>query len=452
MHTVATVGICTLGCRVNQYESQAIAEELTAHGLIVRPFSEVCDVYIVNTCSVTAESGRKSRQMVRRAHTQNPDAAIFVTGCEAQRAPEALCAIEGVRYLCGNREKSGIVRAVLACLRNESVPSHEALSLQDAPFDSMRITSSTHTRAFVKIEDGCNGKCAYCIIPTLRGGVRSKPMEDVLAEVAGLAANGYREVVLTGIETSAYEYDLAELMAQVAKISGIARIRLGSLNPATLRPAFAEKIARIPQVMPHFHLSVQHGCNSVLHRMRRGYSVEQLQSGVQNLRRLMPQVQFSADIIVGFPGETDAEFEASYQVLQEIGFLHLHLFPYSIRPGTEAATMPNQIPESVKSERLKRLEALDVRSRRASIAPYLTPQAPALPVLFETFADGEAVGHTHHFMEVHVPSDVSLQGQILPVRLTGYTDGGVRGVLESALPKTENGTQKNRNQSKESEE
>lgn len=433
---LGTVGMYTLGCRVNQYESQAIAEALLRGGAVLGSFEEPCDIYILNTCAVTAESVRKSRQMLRRAHIENPAAAILVTGCAAQLEQERLTEIGGVCFVTGNREKLEVAREALRRLRagkeeasSASPVTFGSFSLAEAPFEPMRITGSDRARAYVKIEDGCNGKCAYCIIPKLRGRVRSKPLADVVEEVRTLGENGYREVVLTGIETSAYQYGLDNLLTMLCDLPAPDRIRLGSLNPAALRPAWVRRIAGLPLVMPHFHLSLQSGCDAVLQRMRRGYTTEVVRSAVRSLREAMPDVQLSADVIAGFPGETEEEFRQTEDFLREIGFLHLHVFPYSPRPGTEAAEMPDPVAEEVKSERVKRLTALDLSMRQLQIAPYLAPEADTLPVLFETHRDGVATGHTPNFIEVSVRTERDLRGELLPVKLQISTPEGAEGVL-----------------------
>ncbi len=419
---VPTAAILTLGCRVNQYESQAISQSLEARGILMQPPSAVCDFYIVNTCSVTAESGRKSRQMINRLHKQNPCAKILVTGCEAQRDARSLLETEGVDSVFSNRDKTAIVSRITALLRGatDAVPLFDAKTSLCAPYEPMRITASERTRAYVKIEDGCNGKCAYCIIPSLRGTVCSRPIEDTLNEIRTLAQNGYREVVLTGIETAAYQYGLGTLLCRVNEIEGIERIRLGSMDPAALTVDFIDTVSSLSHFMPHFHLSLQSGCDATLRRMRRRYSCAQVERSVVYLRKKMPDMMLSADVIVGFPGETDADFQATYDFLESLGLYSMHIFPYSKRPGTEAATMPNPIPKEVKIERAKRLEELAQRSFLAQVTPFLGRE---MFVLFEQCKGGYAYGHTENFIEVCVKTDVDLHNEILPVTLTEIADG-----------------------------
>ncbi len=408
-----TFAICTLGCRVNQYESQGIAEGLISLGYTQKDFSSPCDLYVINTCAVTQESSRKSRQMIHRAHKTAPQAAIMVTGCEAQRTQEELLTTPGVTYLCGNRSKTTIVERAKELLSDPTIlPSAVFPPLHG--YESMTITSSERTRAYVKIQDGCNSRCAYCIIPALRGKVCSRPLGETVCEIENLAKNGYREVVLTGIETGAYEFGLDNLLEQVNKIQGIERIRLGSMDPACFTSEWIRRVSSLEHVMPHFHLSLQSGCDETLKRMRRRYLTSQAELAINNLRQAMPKVMFTADVIVGFPGETDTEFQQTYDFIDRCGFVRLHIFPYSKRPGTAAAEMPCQIPSATKSERLQALTELKNKMRQRLIAPYL---GRSLPVLFEQWKNGIATGHTDNFLEVSVQTDTDLDNQIRLVQL-----------------------------------
>ncbi len=422
MTNAPKAAIYTLGCRVNQYESRSIAERLASFGVQICAWGDICDLYIVNTCAVTAQSGRKSRQMIRQAHHLNPAAAILVTGCEAQLAQKALLDMDGVVYVCGNANKMSVVDAALSILQGKSHAHCSFLPLDC--YEPMHITSSERTRAYVKIQDGCNGKCAYCIIPRLRGEVRSREMDDILAEIRGLAQNGYREVVLTGIETSAYQYDLADLMEQVNAIDGIARIRLGSMDPSAMRPSFIDRIASLSHVMPHFHLSLQSGCDATLARMRRRYNTAQVKEAICYIRQKMPNVQFTADIIVGFPGETEEEFDQTYRFLQSVHLSHIHIFPYSPRPMTEAAGMPDQISKEIKSARLAQLEGL-VRQMKAEILA--NEIGKTVPVLFEQCDGAYIYGHTENFLEVAVPFDTARDNEILDITFVDAKDGILHG-------------------------
>ena len=423
----ATAGIYTLGCKVNQYESEAIAEALEAAGITICPPTDLCSLYIINTCTVTAESDRKARQFIRRALGQNPEALILVTGCYAQVDPARIADISGVDYICGNREKMSVVNAALALLAQGSKndrPTVAVPSLDGAEFEAMRITRFGRTRAYVKIEDGCESRCAYCIIPRARGKIRSKPPAEVIAEVRALADAGCREVVLTGIETSAYgrdlgDYGLADLLCDLDRETGIGRIRLGSLDPSLIRDRFVDRIAPLPSIAPHFHLSLQSGADHVLNLMRRPYSAKMAREAVERLRAAFPILGLTTDVIVGFPQETEADFAETATFLREARFLDAHIFAYSRRPGTEAADLPGQIDEAVKHDRSARLIARQNDLHRALLDEAVAAALPA-PVLFETQQDGWAQGHTPAFYEVRVPADRDLRGLELPVRPIGH--------------------------------
>lgn len=426
--TEPTVGIYTLGCKVNQYESEAIAEELMRAGICVRPPSEACDAYIINTCTVTAESDRKARQFIRRAISKNPSAVVVVTGCLAQTAAESLLAIDGVDAVIGNHRKLGaaeeVLRRLSAC--TPLPPSIEVADISVSPFEPMCISSFGRTRAYIKIEDGCESRCTYCIIPNARGPIRSKPQKEVIDEVRTLTENGCREVVLTGIETASYGKDLVgtdlgSLLCEIDRIPGIGRVRLGSLDPSLIRPAFVERIATLSSLAPHFHLSLQSGSSRVLAAMKRKYNADMAMQAIALLRAHIPSVQFTTDIIVGFPGETEEDFEDTLRFVREAKFLNAHIFPYSKRKGTPAATMQGQIPEEEKKRRLHVLTDEVARIRHDLLQAEVRDK-PTVDVLFETQENGFAFGHTANFLEVAVSTDRSLHANILTVRLT-HTDG-----------------------------
>ena len=434
MNNRPTAGIYTLGCKVNQYESEAIAERLCEAGFSVLSPREKCDVYIINTCTVTAESDRKARQFIRRAIHQNPSAYILVTGCLSQIAPKTVAEIPGVDYVCGNAEKQSVVGVALDLIksgRKNGMPLQKADALDACGFEPMCIRRFDRTRAYLKIEDGCESRCAYCIIPAARGKIRSKKPEDVIAEVTELTKGGCREVVLTGIETASWGKDLegwtlADLLERVDAIPGIGRVRLGSLDPSLIRPAFVERISRLRSLAPHFHLSVQSGSSTVLARMRRKYNAEMALEGMELLRRAVPGVQFTTDIIVGFPQESEEEFEETLDFVRRARFLMIHIFPYSRRKGTPADTMPGQIPEAVKHEREKRLAALQAEIRRSILDGMA---GKTVDVLFETNENGVWTGHSPEFLEVVCPSDAPLHGEIRTVTITKNDGERCYGVL-----------------------
>lgn len=424
------VGIMTLGCKVNQYESTAIAEEFEKHGFTIGKFSEKCGIYIINSCTVTAESDRKTRQMIRRAARHNKDAYVLVTGCYAQLNPGKTAGIDGVDFICGNSNKTRLVDAALGLIASGEKNSTADIKVDDikqATFEEMTIHSSERTRAYVKIEDGCDNNCTYCIVPQARGAVRSKAPEAVLIEVRGLVANGYREVVLTGIETASYgkdfadNYRLIDLLEAVDRIDGIERIRLGSLDPSILRPEFTERIAALRHFAPNFHISMQAASDRVLGAMRRKYNVKMVESYINDLRNKLPEVTFCADFIVGFPTETEEEFLETADFVRRIGFTHLHIFPYSKRTGTVAAGMDGQLSDEVKADRLARLSEVGRECVYRMAEGYIGTHKE---VLFELCEDGRAIGHTPEFLEVAVITSDDLHNQVKTVKLNGF-DGSV---------------------------
>ena len=430
-----TVGIATLGCKVNQYESEAIAEAFEAQGCAMAPFHTPCDVYVINTCTVTAESDRKARQMIRRARQQNGAAFVLVTGCFSQSAPAAVAAIEGVDFVCGNTNKLAVVEAAMALLARGEKPQKPTLAVGDvenAPFEPMCITHFERTRAYVKIEDGCENRCTYCAIPAARGKVRSKPLQEVVAEVAGLLRGGCREVVLTGIETASWGRDLEgvtliDLLEAVDQIACGARIRLGSLDPSLMREDFVRRLAALKHLAPHFHLSIQSGSSKVLAAMKRKYNRDMALDGIRRLRNALPHVELTADFIVGFPGESEADFADTVDLATEADFLSMHVFAYSRREGTLAAKMSGQIDTATKKARSAALIALGERLRHGRLTAAL--KAPVQNVLFESFEEGLAIGHTAAFFEVAVKTPVPLHGEVLPVRLLDVREGKIFGEI-----------------------
>lgn len=420
------VGICTLGCKVNQYESQAIAEEFERNGFTIGRFSEKCGVYVINSCTVTGEAERKTRQMIRRAARHNPKAYVLVTGCYAQLNPAKTANIDRVDFVCGNSNKLKVVDAALGLIASgtkNGAADVKVDPIRNAPLEPMCIRRSERTRAYVKIEDGCDNRCAYCTVPAARGPVRSRAAAEIIAEVKSLAANGYREVVLTGIETGSYgkdfpdTYRLPELLAEVDRIPGIERIRLGSLDPSILNKTFVDKIAELKHLCPSFHIALQSGSTAVLGDMRRKYTHATVSQNLAYLREKIPGVTFSADVIVGFPGEDDERFAQTVEFIKQEKFLHLHIFPYSKRPGTPAAEMENQVPEEVKSARVEALEKVGSEVVYGMAEDFIGQQKE---VLFETCECGRAIGHTPEFLEVSVITHDNLHGEVRTVKLNGF--------------------------------
>lgn len=430
-----TAAILTQGCKVNQYESEAIAEALTERGFEVCPPQTACDVYIVNTCTVTSESDRKARQAIRRLLSANPEAYMIVTGCSAQSHAASLAAIPGVDCVIGNKSKLDVVEAayhLMAGGKKPDAPMVSVATLDGSAFEPMTITRFDRTRAYVKIQDGCESRCSYCAIPNARGPVRSKPLDDVLREVLALVQNGCREIVLTGIETGSWGRDLpvgadghrvnlSDLLRAVDTLPGTCRIRLGSMDPAVINQAFVDTVAPLSCLAPHFHLSVQSGCNATLARMRRRNNADQAMAVMDRLRAAIPGVKFTADMIVGFPGETETEFAETLAFARRAGFLHIHVFPYSKRDNTPAAVMPDQIPEPVKHQRVRALSEVSSQSCAAILDSVLAAGAP-LSVLCESREGDSIYGHTPDFIEVRIPTACDLRGKeitALPVAREG---------------------------------
>jgi len=357
-----------LGCKVNAYETEAMEELLKKDGFTIVGFDEMADVYVINTCSVTNIADRKSRQMIHKCKKLNPDACVVAAGCYVQNFGKEVADELGADIILGNNKKNELVGKIhefFANLDESSGPILDWIDINDGnvSYENMVIEKdSEHTRAFVKVQDGCNQFCSYCIIPFARGRIRSRDIDDVISEVTGLAKNGYKEVVITGIHLSSYgsgtDYTLADLLEAVEKIEGVERIRLGSLEPQIVTEDFATRVSALKKLCPHFHLSLQSGCDTVLKRMNRKYTIEEYTKGVNILRKYFDDPAITTDIIVGFPGETEEEFAITEDYVKEIAFYELHVFAYSKRKGTKAATMPGQITNAVKKQRSASLIAL----------------------------------------------------------------------------------------------
>lgn len=437
-----TVGLYTLGCKVSQYETEAIAEAFEQHGFSVLPYDAVCDVYVINTCTVTAESDRKSRQIIRRAIKKNPGAVVLVTGCYSQRSPGEVLAIPGVDAVYGSADKLKLADAADELLRGRNgAPLCHVTDIDSEPFERMKITGAPRTRAYVKIEDGCGCRCSYCAIPSARGRVRSKAREDVIAEVEALSAAGTKEIVLTGIETGSYgaefdtPYGLADLLCELDGRKSCERIRLGSLAPELIDKKFVEKIEGLSILAPHFHLSVQSGSDHVLRAMRRRYSRKTALENLLRLRERIPRVQLTTDLMVGFPGETEEDFQETMSFAREVRFLDLHVFAYSRRKDTPAASFPGQIPEAVKRDRSERLIALGRELCEKELGRVIAEGRP-LSCVFETEEDGVYTAHSDSYIEFRVPAGENLHGEIRSVTPVSQKDGVIFGRLADETPQT----------------
>ena len=427
-----TAALHNLGCKVNSYETEAMQQLLEEAGYEIVPFHEKADVYIINTCSVTNIADRKSRQMLHRAKKQNPDAVVVAAGCYVQAAAEELKADLAVDVIIGNNKKQDLVPILEEYFKDSTDSDHVIEIGQTNEYERLSIHKiADHTRAFLKVQDGCNQFCSYCIIPYTRGRVRSRRPEEVVAEVKELAAAGYQEVVLTGIHLSSYGVDFKEeekkenllsLIEQVHEVEGIRRIRLGSLEPRIITEEFAQALADMPKFCPHFHLSLQSGCDETLKRMNRHYTTEEYAAGCDILRRYFDNPAITTDVIVGFPGETEEEFETTKEFLERIGFYEMHIFKYSRRAGTRADRMPDQVPEQVKSARSEVLLALEKQMSEAYRKSFLGKKKSVL-LEEKTEIGGREymIGHTMEYVKAVVPYAENLKNKM------------AEGVLKEAL-------------------
>lgn len=424
-----------LGCKVNAYETEAMQQMLEEAGYEIVSFTEKADVYVINTCSVTNMADRKSRQMLHRAKHKNPDAVIVAAGCYVQTKEDEAMADEAIDIIIGNNKKHELLERLEEFFsRREELAQEEFANLKiDAVIDIngekqeyeelFMDQPSEHTRAFIKVQDGCNQFCSYCIIPYARGRVRSRDLQSVLEEVQRLADNGYQEVVLTGIHLSSYGIEngesLLHLIQEIHKNEQIKRIRLGSLEPKIVTEEFASELSKLDKICPHFHLSLQSGCDATLQRMNRKYSAAEYKTGCDILRKYFKHPAITTDVIVGFPGETEEEFATTKAFLEDIHFYEMHIFKYSKRQGTRAAVMPNQVPEEMKNVRSAELIALGEQMSQEFREDYLNRE---VEVLFEeeNVIDGNSyyVGYTKEYVKVAKVSEVPLENQFVKGILT----------------------------------
>ena len=413
------VALHNLGCKVNAYETEAMQEMLENHGYEIVPFKEGADIYIINTCTVTNMADRKSRQMLHRAKKLNPDAIVVATGCYVQAQEENGQVDECIDIIIGNNKKKDLI---------EILENHTPKSVIDInhtkEYEEMHLSKTAeHTRAYIKVQDGCNQFCTYCIIPFARGRVRSRAKEDVIREVTDLANNGYQEVVLTGIHLSSYGVDLEgedllSLILAVHEVEGIQRIRLGSLEPRIITEEFAKTISELPKMCPHFHLSLQSGCDETLRRMNRRYTSDEYYEKCQLLRKYFDNPALTTDVIVGFPGETEEEFEKSKAFVDKVDFYETHIFKYSKRQGTKAAVMEGQVPEQVKTVRSNIMLEMDEKKRTEYEKAFF---GRVVEVLFEEkITKNNAcywVGHTKEYVKIALQAEENLQNQLINVRI-----------------------------------
>ncbi len=415
-----------LGCKVNAYETESMQQMLEAAGYEIVPFDQKADVYVINTCSVTNIADRKSRQMIHRAKKQNPDSVVVAAGCYVQTSKEQAEADEAIDILIGNNKKHELPQMLEAFFAEKGGKKTEIVNIaEDKSYENLTVSrTAEHTRAFIKVQDGCNQFCSYCIIPYARGRVRSRELSDVLREVEALAKNGYREVVLTGIHLSSYGVDnnenLLHLIREVHQIEGIERIRLGSLEPKIVTEEFARSLSQLPKVCPHFHLSLQSGCDATLKRMNRKYTCEEYALGCELLRKYFAHPAITTDVIVGFPGETEEEFETTREFLKKIGFFEIHIFKYSVRKGTKAAEMKEQVPEEIKAKRSDILFDDLVPMNHAFLEWYIGKEAEVLMEEKVTFSGKEYfLGHTKEYVKMAVPYTENMENKLVTGKVKG---------------------------------
>lgn len=416
-----------LGCKVNAYETEAMQHLLEEAGYEIVPFTQKADVYVINTCSVTNMADRKSRQMLHKAKKNNPDSIVVAAGCYVQTSEKEVLNDLSVDIVIGNDRKHDLVRLLEEYSLDSVNDTVDDINDGKHDFEELFIDQTKeHTRAFIKVQDGCNQFCSYCIIPYARGRVRSRRFENVIAEVERLAANGFKEVVLTGIHLSSYGVDfeeatgLLELIQAVNAVKGIERIRLGSLEPKIVTEHFASELSKLDKICPHFHLSLQSGCDATLKRMNRKYTTKEYERGCELLRKYFVHPAITTDVIVSFPGETEEEFEQTKAYLEHIHFYEMHIFKYSKRKGTRAAVMPDQIDEQIKAARSEKLIALGHDMSKEFRKFYIGKNEEALFEEKAVIGDKEYfVGYTKEYVKVAKKTDENLENQIVSGRISG---------------------------------
>lgn len=424
-----TVAFHNLGCKVNSYEMDAMLQALRQKGYEIVPFDEKADIYIVNTCTVTNIADRKSRQMLHKAKKTNPEGIVVAVGCYVQSDADAAADDDAVDLVIGNNKKKDLVNILESYM--EGIDEETVIDINHTDeYEEMKLTGTQeHTRAYIKIQDGCNQFCTYCMIPYARGRVRCRRQEDILGEIRGLVRAGYQEFVLTGIHISSYGADgLLTLMNAIDRIDNVSRIRLGSLEPRIITRNFAQELSKLKHICPHFHLSLQSGCEEVLKRMNRHYTPKQYLEGVEMLRSFFEHPAITTDVIAGFPGETDEEFETTARFVEAVGFYEMHIFKYSKRKGTKAAVMKNQLPEAVKTKRSGILQEIERSASQRFREYYIGKQTEVLFEEEKKIAGARYwVGHTREYVKAAV---LSQEGENLSNRLMC---GTIMGLLEDGI-------------------
>lgn len=425
-----TIAFHTLGCKVNTYESNAMLKIFNEAGYQEVDFKEIADVYVINTCTVTNTGDSKSRQMIRKAIRKNPQATVCVVGCYSQIAPEEIEQIEGVGVVLGTQHRKDIVKYVDEYLKTGKpvIKVDNVMNLKK--FEDLNIDRFKNTRAFLKIQDGCNNFCTYCIIPYARGRVRSRDKDSVLNQAKTLVDNGYVEIVLTGIHTAGYgedldNYSFYDLLVDLVKIDGLKRLRISSIETSQISDEIINLIGSNDIIVDHLHIPLQSGCDATLKRMNRKYTTGQYLEKINKIRNYLPNIAFTTDVIVGFPGESDEEFEETYNFIKEVNYSELHVFPYSPRRNTPAAKMKDQVDDKIKHERVNRLLELSKELNRDFALKQI---GKTLKVLFEKRDGDYLVGHASDYLKVRVKTTDNLIGEIVEVKINNY-----EGILEGSV-------------------
>ena len=415
------IAFTTLGCKVNMYDTEAMTELFSEKGYNIVNFDEFADIYLINTCTVTNLGDKKSRQMIRRAKRLNPDSIVVATGCYAQVAPEEVKKIEGINIVIGTKDRNKVVEIIENYADKNEVLNAVSDIMKERTFEKLSVTNlKDHTRAYLKIQEGCNRFCSYCIIPYARGPVRSREPKDVIEEVKKLAQNGFKEIVLAGIHVASYGIDLKnitliDIIKQVHSIEGIERIRFSSVEPLVITDEFLKELKKLPKVCDHFHLSLQSGCNRTLKRMNRRYTSFEYETAVKKLKSAYPDVAVTTDIIVGFPDESDEDFNESMEFAKKVKLAKIHVFPYSPKIGTKAAEMPNQISSDVKNVRSKQMIQVSNELNKEFLSSYINKTKD---VLFERCIGNNIYeGHTTNYITVHAKSEIDISNKILNIKI-----------------------------------
>ena len=423
----------SFGCKVNQYETESLSADFTSHGFEITDSPEKAGVIIINSCTVTASGDSKSLYFLRKARKNNPNAVIVFTGCVPQAAPDIAKKIPEADIVTGTKNRNKIINSVIEFIKNRKrIININEYTRSDVFEQTVCGNFSERTRAFVKIQDGCNQFCSYCIIPYARGPIRSRKPEDVISEVIRLSKNGFQEVILAGIHVASYGKDLKnitllEMIQKVHNIEGIKRIRFSSIEPNIVTKEFAETLSKLPKVCDHFHLSLQSGCDKTLYAMNRKYNTERYRQAVNILREYMPSVAITTDMIVGFPNESEEDFLNSYQFAKEMEFSKIHVFPYSPKRGTPAATMSGQIPNSIKNERSQKLIALSQQMTELFLSRFVGKE---MEVLYEREIEQNIYeGHTTNYIKVHTKSNQNITNKMIKTSIISQKGEIVQGIV-----------------------